>query len=233
MTVDGERPRTVSQQWLLLSGLVSAFGIAILVAIVVGVLRDNKDLAWLNAEWTYAVHHLWVSLLRLIKALAAAALLAVPIAMAMRRWQRVETAVTPLLLTALAVPWVLIAVALNMILHLRLGGQGAVVLAACGGAAWLVGGLAPRQQTPGARRQCVQRAVRTALFMLLAAEVLSLGQGLGSQIRFYVLYWSPALLLLYGVLAVVVITSALMAGRLAARPLIAAAAMPAGRRDSG
>ncbi|WP_435101469.1 hypothetical protein [Arhodomonas sp. AD133] len=230
MTIDAKRI-AAGRSWLpAILGIAAAVLVAWLVAAILG---SGAGLAWINAEWPSATTHLRVSVSRLLEALVWAAVGALPLALAMRRWQRVETAVTPLLLTALAVPWVLVAVALNMMVHLRLDGQGTVVLAACGGGAWLVGGLAPRQRSPGARRQCVQRAVRTALFMLLTAEVLSLGQGLGSQIRFYVLYWSPALLLLYGGLAVVVIVGALMAGRLAARPLIAVAAMPAGRRDSG
>lgn len=208
----------------------AAGALALLVAGALALGLPASARGWIVAEWPNALGHLGASAGRLVWALAIALAAALPVAGAMRRSRGVETALTPWLLVALAVPWVLIAVALNMMVHLRFGSDGATWLAAAGGTAWLLGALGPRQQTPGARAERIRRAVRTVLLMLLAAELLALGQGVGTQLRFYVLYWSPPHLLLYGALTAGLLAAALGAGRVSARPLIRLAARLAGPR---
>ncbi len=207
-----------------------ALGVAtgLLVAAVLAAGLPASARGWISAEWTTALGHLAASGRRLVWALTVMLVVALPLAGATRRWQRVETALTPWLLVALSVPWVLIAVALNMMVHLRFGAEGATWLAAAGGSAWLLGALAPRQQTRGARAERIRRAVRTVLLMLLAAELLALSQGLCTQVRFYVLYWSPAHLLLYGALTLVLLGGAAGLARLSAAPLIRGASRLAG-----
>jgi ABC-type nitrate/sulfonate/bicarbonate transport system permease component len=220
-----ERRRVHTSAWVVLAGVTVAL---LGAALALGLPASARG--WIVAEWSSALAHLEASGLRLGWALAGALVVAGPVAVAMRRSRTVETALTPWLLVALAIPWVLIAVALNMMVHLRFGSDGATWLAAAGGAAWLLGALGPRQQTPGARATRIRTAARTVLAMLLAAELLGLSQGVGTQIRFYVLYWSPPHLLLYGALTGLLLITAVAAGRLSSRPLIRATARLAGPR---
>ncbi|MDZ7713084.1 MAG: hypothetical protein U5L06_08200 [Rhodovibrio sp.] len=230
---DQEEGAGMSAGWIGIrtqSRLVIGLATALLVTVVLAAGLPASARGWMAAEWTTALGHLVASGRRLAWALAAMLVVALPLAGAMRRWQRVETALTPWLLVALAVPWVLIAVALNMMVHLRFGAEGATWLAAAGGSAWLLGALGPRQQTRGARTERIRRALRAVLLMLLAAELLALSQGVGTQLRFYVLYWSPPHLLLYGALTLTLVGAAAGLARLSAPPLTRLAARLAGPR---
>lgn len=214
--------------------IAATFGIAgtaaVAAVLISGILGDG-GLAWIQSELPGAIGHLGHTTLRLLEAVAQAGAVAVPLAIAMRRWQRLETLLTPVLLVALSVPWVVITIALSMMIHLRPSADGAVILAALGCGSLLVGALAPRQQTRGARSGGVRRAVHKALWILVAVEILALSQGLGSQLRYYVLYWSPPLLLLYAGLLALVIAGTFGAGWVLSRPLPPFAARLAARPD--
>lgn len=211
--------------------VTAGMGLLIGFWLIFGTVADRSEVAWIQAEWNAAMEHLRISLTRLIEALAVAVAVTVPLSLAVRRLPRLEATITPLMLTALAVPWVLLAAALNMMIHLRLDGGQMVLFAAMGGGAWILGALAPRQQSISARCGRVGYGMRTVVLMLIVAEMLALTQGLGSQIRFYTLYWSPALLFLYGGLSVCVIAGALVVGRFGGAGLVRAMERLAAPRD--
>ena len=215
--------------WFLV--ITGATGLLIGAWVIAGTFVDRSEIAWIQAEWNGAMGHLRISLARLAEALVLAVVVVAPLSFAIRRVPRLEATITPLMLTLLAVPWVLLSAALNMMIHLRLDGGQMVLLAAVGGSAWFLGALAPRQQSLLARCGRVRYGVRTIVLMLIAAEMVSLTQGLGSQIRFYTLYWSPALLFLYGGLSAGVIAGTLLVGRLGGPWLVRGMERLAGPRD--
>lgn len=183
-------------------------------------LAGRSEIAWVLVEWNGAMRHLSISLGRLVEALLTALVFGIPLSVASRRLPGLEATITPILLTLLTVPWVLLAAAVNMMIHLRLESEQMVVMAALGGGAWLVGSLAPRQLSHSERLERARYALRTVILMLIVAEMISLTQGLGSQLRFYTLYWSPALLLLYGGLAAVLLGCTIAIGRLGSPGII-------------
>ena len=191
-----------------------AVGLCIGMWTITEVVGGRSELAWILAEWEAAVGHLSISLARLVEAVLIMLGFGIPLSIASRRLPGLEATITPMMLTLLAVPWVLLAAAVNMMIHLRLEADQMVLMAAVGGGAWLVGSLAPRQQSRSERRARAGYALRTVILMLIVAEMVSLSQGLGSQIRFYTLYWSPALLVLYGGLATALVAFTIAIGRL-------------------
>ncbi|MEX0386115.1 hypothetical protein [Spiribacter onubensis] len=211
--------------------VTAGLGLLIGLWIMFGTAADRSEIAWIQAEWKAAMGHLRISLTRLIEALALAVAVTAPLSLAVRRLPRLEATITPLMLTALAVPWVLLSAALNMMIHLRLDGGQMVLFAAMGGGAWILGALAPRQQSISARCRRMRYGMRTIVLMLIVAEMLALTQGLGSQIRFYTLYWSPTLLFLYGGLSVAVIAGALVVGRFGGGGLVRGMERLAAPRD--
>ncbi len=191
-----------------------AVGLGIGVWTTAAIVGSPSELAWILAEWEAAMGHFSISLSRLVGAVLIMLGFGIPLSIASRRLPGLEATITPIMLTLLAVPWVLLAAAVNMMIHLRLEADQMVLMAAVGGGAWLVGSLAPRQQSRSERRARARYALRTIILMLIVAEMVSLSQGLGSQLRFYTLYWSPALLVLYGGLAAALVGFTIAIGRL-------------------
>jgi len=200
--------------------IAASASLLISISVITTMLADRSEFVWILAEWAAAMEHLRISLTRLIGALLVAVAVVAPLALTVRRLPRLEANITPLMLSLLAVPWVLLAAAINMMIHLQLNSSQMVLFAALGGGAWIFAGLAPRQQSLPARYKSVRFGIRTVVLMLLVAETLALTQGLGSQIRFYTLYWSPALLFLYGALSGSVIAAAILFGRLGGTGLV-------------
>lgn len=189
-------------------------GVVLLAALALAVPADW--LGWIRAERWTAVRHLETTLWRVGWALVAAWAAALPIAVAMRRSVAVETALTGWLLSAVAIPWVVAAIALNMMFYVQLKEWMLVALAAGPAALWILAALGRHMQAEGRRTALVRRGMRVLLGILAVSEILSRANGLGAELRFYVIYWSPAHLLLYVLLALALVAALeVMAGPLA------------------
>ena len=170
------------------------------------------DFSWLPAEWPGAEQALVITLGRLLLSLGLGLGGGALLAGLMRRSPRVEAVMTPWLLTLLAIPWVLILIAMNLIPSLGVRGGTAITVAAlsCGVQVFALG----RRTLEERRSAYMSRALWYAFVAIVASELLSRADGLGAKVRFFALYTEYSHLLFYVVLAALVALGFAAVGRL-------------------
>ncbi|THF88629.1 hypothetical protein E7T09_05420 [Deinococcus sp. KSM4-11] len=170
------------------------------------------DFSWLPAEWPGAQQALVITLGRLLLSLGLGLGGGALLAGVMRRSPRVEAVMTPWLLTLLAIPWVLILIAMNLIPSLGVRGGTAITVAALSSGVQV---FALGRRTLEERRSAyLSRALWYAFVAVVASELLSRADGLGAKVRFFALYTEYSHLLFYVVLAALVALGFAAVGRL-------------------
>ncbi|MCX7784323.1 MAG: hypothetical protein N2318_11860 [Meiothermus sp.] len=164
--------------------------------------------AWLAREWLAAhgalgLEHLGYSLSRWLPPMLLGALLGAGLGWAMRRWAGLEAWLTPWLLSLLALPWLLIIPAVNIIPYLGLDERVLFGLVLLVQSVHLASALGRRKLPEQSRAAQLRRGFRLGWAVVVIGELFSRKSGLGAEFRFYTLYFSPEHLLFFTVLILV------------------------------
>ncbi len=153
------------------------------------------NLAWLADELPSALQALGATVGRLSEALILGVGIGGVLAWLMRRSERTEALLTPFLLMALAVPWLLVLVAINLIpsLGIRDGTAIGIAATACAVQIFALG----RSKLEEARSLYLYRALWYCFGAVIVSELLARGDGLGAKLRFFALYTDYPHLFLY------------------------------------
>ncbi len=162
-------------------------------------------LAWLGrdflmANWGKGLEHLGFSLSRWLPPMLLGSGLGYSVGWAMRRFGGLEAWLTPWLLSLLALPWLLIIPAVNIIPYLGLDERVLFFLVALVQTIYLSAAIGRSKLPDQTRTALVQRGFRLGLLVVLLGELFSRKTGLGAEFRFYALYFSTEHLLFFSVL---------------------------------
>lgn len=175
-------------------GLQALIGLSVMLALVI--FRE-----WLGYSLGDAIHHLSVTLSRLIPPVIIGGVLGLGLSAMMRRNPHIESTLTPWLLSLLAIPWLLVIPAVNIIPYVGLSETTILVLATLILTIKVAAAYGRSKQPTQARGQLLRQGVRLVLATVLVAELFSRTNGVGSQLRYYALFWNPPHFVLYVVLA--------------------------------
>jgi len=149
-----------------------------------------------------ALFHLWISLGRFLPPLLLGLFLGLALAWLIRRRPVVETWLTPWLLSLQALPWLLIIPAVNIIPYIALDDRTIFLLITLILVIHLGSALGFRKQPDRSRSERVRYGFELALAALLIAELFSRKSGVGAELRFYALYWTPLQVVVFAALSV-------------------------------
>ncbi|MBO1436575.1 hypothetical protein [Meiothermus sp. CFH 77666] len=172
--------------------LVSALLFLLLVVVAVWWARD-----WLLAYGARGLAHLGFTLMRWLPPMLLGSMLGYGLGWAMRRWGGLEAWLTPWLLSLLALPWLLIIPAVNIIPYLGLDERVLFILVSLVQGVFLASALGRHKLPEATRAAQVRRGFRLGLLVVLVGELFSRKTGLGAEFRFYTLYFSPENLLFF------------------------------------
>ena len=170
------------------------------------------DLRWLPDEMGGLLETLGVTAGRLALSLGLGLLIGTALAALMRSSRRAEAALTPWLLLLLAIPWLLILISMNVVpgLGVRESTGVGVAALACAVQVFALG----RRKLEEKRETYLRRALWYGFAAITASELLARSDGLGAQIRFYILFTQYDHLLLYVLAAALLWAASYLLGRL-------------------
>jgi len=170
----------------------------VILALIILALIFKEELffawLWLKVEAPMLKKQLYITLERFIKAFIVVNLAGISLGLAIRYLKWLEALLTHWLLSALAFPWLVIIMMINMMarlsnnLSLWLG-----VMAAIPSIAYAFRPLA----NPKMLKNGFLNAYRMLFFAIAISEMLHSDSGIGSQIRFFFLFWNPSRLAAY------------------------------------
>lgn len=149
---------------------------------------------WLKVESPWLVRELLVSLLRFGKALLYSGIIGVGIGLLLKSHQDIEGFLTPWVLSALALPWIAVIIILNLMAGLS--ETAALWISVAAAAPHIIYAMRPLSSARSLAKGFLQ-AYRILFIAIATAEILGANSGIGSQIRFFFLFWNPARLIAY------------------------------------
>jgi hypothetical protein len=162
-------------------------------------------LAWPGQDFLLAnggkgLEHLGFSISRWLPPMLLGSGLGCSLGWAMRRYGGLEAWLTPWLLSLLALPWLLIIPAVNIIPYLGLDERVLFFMVTAIQTVYLSAAIGRRKLPDQTRIGLVQRGFRLGLLVVLIGELFSRKAGLGAEVRFYTLYFNLEFLLFFSVL---------------------------------
>ncbi|MEZ4632935.1 MAG: hypothetical protein R2880_19855 [Deinococcales bacterium] len=172
------------------------------LAILALIFKDQLShaLIWFKVEAPQLKSQLIFSLWRFAKAFLIANLLGLALGLLIRHIKAIEALLSPWLLSALALPWLVMILLINMISPLSKGIS--LWLGIAGSLTAIAYGFRPLANAK-ILKSAFLTGYRLLFFAILIAEMLGSDNGIGAQIRFFFLFWNPGRLVAYGLIIVI------------------------------